>query len=100
MVKKTTKILKKLKREGIKFDSRKKLFTSSKRKPISKMDRYNCGEISYLAQQCTNPKKNKYMGKKDDANGDDKKNTKVFKKRNGKNRQLDKRKRWKVIYCW
>jgi tRNA uridine 5-carbamoylmethylation protein Kti12 len=35
MVRKTTKILKKLNREGIKFDSRKKKFFSSKRKPIS-----------------------------------------------------------------
>jgi hypothetical protein len=38
MVRKTTKMLKKLNREGIKFDSRKKKFFSSKRKPISEMD--------------------------------------------------------------
>jgi hypothetical protein len=42
MVRKTTKMLKKLNREGIKFDSRKKFF-SSKRKPITEMDCYNCG---------------------------------------------------------
>jgi hypothetical protein len=35
MVKKTTKMLKKLNREGIKFDSRKKFFSSSKRKLIN-----------------------------------------------------------------
>jgi hypothetical protein len=43
MVRKTTKMLKKLNRKGIKFDSRKKKFFSSKRKPISEMDYYNCG---------------------------------------------------------
>jgi hypothetical protein len=57
MVKKTTKMLKKLNREGIKFDSRKKFFSSRKRKPISKMDCYNCGELGHLAHQCTNPRK-------------------------------------------
>jgi hypothetical protein len=35
MVKKTTKMLKKLNKSGIKFDGKKKFFTSSKRKPIS-----------------------------------------------------------------
>jgi hypothetical protein len=52
MVRKTTKMLKKLNKEGIKFDSRKKKFFSSKRKPISEMDCYNCGELGHLAHQC------------------------------------------------
>ena len=52
MVRKTTKMLKKLNREGIKFDSRKKKFFSSKRKLISEMDCYNCGELGHLAHQC------------------------------------------------
>ena len=43
MVKKTAKMLKKLNKSGIKFDSKKKFFTSSRRKPISEMDCYNCG---------------------------------------------------------
>ena len=38
IVRKTTKMLKKLNREGIKFVSRKKKFFSSKIKPISEMD--------------------------------------------------------------
>jgi hypothetical protein len=39
MVRKTTKMLKKLNKSGIKFDGKKKkFFTSSKRKPISEMD--------------------------------------------------------------
>ena len=45
MVKKTAKMLKKLNKSGIKFDGKKKFFTSSRRKPISEMDCYNCGEL-------------------------------------------------------
>jgi hypothetical protein len=37
MVRKTTKMLKKLNKSGIKFNSKKKFFTSSKRKHISEM---------------------------------------------------------------
>ena len=48
MVKKTAKLLKKLNKSGIKFDG-KKFFTSSRRKPISEMDCYNCGELGHLA---------------------------------------------------
>jgi hypothetical protein len=49
MVRKTTKILKKLNKSGIKFDGKKKkFFTSSKRKPISEMDCYNCGKLGHL----------------------------------------------------
>ena len=49
MVKKTAKMLKKLNKSGIKFDGKKKFFTSSRRKPISKMDCYNYGELGHLA---------------------------------------------------
>jgi len=35
MVRRTTKMLKKLSKNGVNFDSKKKFFTSSKRKPIS-----------------------------------------------------------------
>jgi hypothetical protein len=80
MVRKTTKTLKKLNREGIKFDSRKKKFFSSKRKPISEMDCYNCGELGHLNHQCNKPNKNKFKGKKDD----EKKEKKFFKKKEGK----------------
>jgi hypothetical protein len=62
MVRKTTKMLKKLNRESIKFDSRKKKFFSSKRKPISEMDHYNCGKLGHLAHQCNKPKENKFKG--------------------------------------
>ena len=83
MVRKTAKMLKKLNKSGIKFDGKKKkFFTSSRRKPISEMDCYNCGELGHLAHQCTKPKKdkfkNKYKGKKDDSSneeGDEKKKT-------------------------
>jgi hypothetical protein len=50
IVRKTTKILKKLNKSGIQFDGKKKkFFTSSKRKPISEMDCYNYGEFGHLA---------------------------------------------------
>ena len=46
MVKKAAKMLNKLNKSGIKFDGKKKkFFTSSRRKPISKMDCFNCGEL-------------------------------------------------------
>ena len=63
MVKKTAKMLKKLNKSGIKFDGKKKFFTSSRRKPISEMDCFNCGELGHLAHQCTKPKKDKFKNK-------------------------------------
>jgi len=56
----STKMLKTLNKNGVNFDSKKKkFFTSSKRKPISKMDCYNCGELGHLSHQCPKPKKDK-----------------------------------------
>ena len=101
MVRKTTKMLKKLNKSGIKFDGKKKkFFTSSRRKPISEMDCYNCGELGHLAHQCTKPKKdkfkNKYKGKKDDSSNeeeDEKKKNKPYKKRDGKKKDFHKKKK-------
>jgi hypothetical protein len=46
MVRKATKMLKKLNKSDIKFDGKKKkFFTSSKRKHISEMDCYNYGDL-------------------------------------------------------
>jgi hypothetical protein len=70
MVRRTTKMLKKLN----KFDGKKKFFTCSRRKPISEMDCYNYGDLDHLAHQCPKPKKDKYKkykGKKDDSSDDD-----------------------------
>jgi hypothetical protein len=72
MVRKTVKMLKKLNKNGVKFDGKKKkFFTSSRRKPISEMDCYNYGELGHLAHQCPKPNKDKYKkkykGKKDDS---------------------------------
>jgi len=65
MVRRTTRMLKKLNKNGVNFDSKKKkkFFISSKRKPISEMDCYNCGELGHLAHQCPKPKKDKYKKK-------------------------------------
>jgi aspartate oxidase len=50
MVRRNAKMLKKLNKNGVKFDGeKKKFFTISKRKAISKMDCYNCGELGHLA---------------------------------------------------
>jgi hypothetical protein len=92
-VKKTTKMLKKLNREGIKYNLRKiKIFTTSKRKSISRMDCYKCGELGHLSHQCTKPKNNKFKGKKNDDSEYEKKEKKFFKKKDGKNMKFHKRK--------
>ena len=101
MVKRTAKMLKKLNKSGIKFDGKKKkFFTSSRRKPISEMDCYNCGELGHLAHQCTKPKKDKFKnknkGKKDDLSNEDeneKKKNKPYKKRDGKKKDFHKKKK-------
>jgi hypothetical protein len=97
MVRKTTKMLNKLNREGIKFDSRKKKFFSSKRKPISEMECYNCGELGRLAHQCNKPKKNKFKGKKHDDSDDEKNKEKKFFKRKASIKDSIKRKMEKHI---
>jgi hypothetical protein len=92
MVKKTTMMLKKLNREGIKIDSRKKFFSSNKRKPISEMDCYNYGEFGHLAHQYTKPKKNKFKGKKDDESEDEKKEKKFLKKKGWQTKEIPQKK--------
>ncbi|XP_066351719.1 uncharacterized protein [Miscanthus floridulus] len=104
MVKKTTKMMKRLNKNGVKFDSKKKMFfTSSKRKPISEMDCYNCGDLGHLAHQCPKPKKDKYKKKykdnKDDSSDEDdkyKKKNKPYKKRDGKKKEYHKKKNGKA----
>ena len=50
MVIRTAKMLKKLNKNGVKFDGKKKkFFTSNRRKPIFEMDCHNCGELGHLA---------------------------------------------------
>jgi hypothetical protein len=99
IVRKTAKMLKKLNKNGVKFDGKKKFFTGSRRKPISEMDCYNCGELGHLAHQCPKPKKDKYKGKKDDSSDDDdddddeKKKNKPYKKKDGKKKEFHKKKK-------
>jgi hypothetical protein len=103
LVRKTAKIMKKLNKSGVKFDLKKKFFTSSKRKPISKMDCYNCGDLGHLAHQCPKPKKDmykkKYKDNKDDSSDEDdkyKKKNKPDKKKDGKKKEYHKKKNGKA----
>jgi hypothetical protein len=103
MVKKITKMLKNLNKSGIMFDGKKKkFFTSSKRKPISEMDCYNCGKLGHLAHQYPKPLKDKYKnknkGKKDDSSDEEekKKKNKPYKKKDGKKEYHKKKKEGKA----
>jgi hypothetical protein len=106
MVRKTTKMLKKLNKSGIKFDGKKKFFTSSKRKLISEMVCYNCGELGHLAHQCPKPPKDKYKnknkgkGKKNESSDeeDEKKKNKSYKKKDGKKKEYHKKKKGGKTY--
>ena len=101
MVRRTVKMLKKLNKNGVKFDGKKKkFFTSNRRKPISEIDCYNCREFGHLAHQCPKPKKDKYKkknkGKKDDSSDEDedeKKKNKPYKKKDGKKNNFHKKKK-------
>jgi len=96
LVRRTTKMLKKINKNGDNFDSKKKkFFTSSKRNPISKMDCYNCGNLGHLAHQCPKPKKDKYKKKnkeQDDSSDDEKNEKKQYKKKGGKKKEYHKKK--------
>jgi hypothetical protein len=105
MVRKTTKMLKNLNKSGIKFDGKKKkFFTSSKRKPISEMDCYNCGELGHLAHQCPKPPQDKYKnknkGKKNNSSDeeDEKKKNNPYKKKDVKKKEFYKKKKGGKAY--
>ena len=91
-------MLKKLNKNGVKFDGKKKkFFTSNRKKPISEMDCYNYGELGHLSHQCPKPKKDKYKkkykDKKDDSSDEDddtKKKNKPYKK-DGKKKDFHKK---------
>ena len=92
-------MLKKLNKNGVKFDGKKKkFFISTKRKPISEMDCYNCEDLGHLAHQCPKPKKDKYKKKYDSSHDDEKKKSKSYKK-DGKKKEYHKKKNVKA-YCW
>ena len=91
--------MKKLNKNGLHFDSKKKFFTSSKRNPISEMDCYNCGELGHLAHQCLIPTKDKYRKKnkeQDDSSDDEKNDKKPYKKKGGKKKEYHKKKNGKA----
>lgn len=75
LMRKTTRMLKKLNKGGYEFDSSKKKFTPINRS-LANVDCFNCGELGHMAHQCTKPKKNKNKSK---SKSDDKKNNKTKK---------------------
>jgi hypothetical protein len=101
MVKKTTKMLKKLNQEDIKLiqerSSSLESRESSSRKWIAIIVER---ELGHLSHQCTKPKKNKFKGKKDDESENKKKEKKFFKKKDGKQKKFHKKKGWESIHCW
>ena len=97
MVRRTAKMIKKLNKNDVKFDGKKKFFTSSRRKHIFEMDCYNYGDLGHLTHQCPKPKKDKYKGKKDDSSDEDeKKRNKPYKKKDGKKKEYHKKKNGKA----
>ena len=102
MVRRITKMLKKLNKSGIKFDGKKKFFTSSRRKPISEMDCYNCGELGHLAHQCIKPKKdkykNKYKYKKDDSSNEEEEKQAIQEERWQEEGVPQEEEKWKGIH--
>jgi hypothetical protein len=49
MVRRTSKMLKNLNKNGVKFNGKKKKFFTSRRKPISEIDCYNYRDLGHLA---------------------------------------------------
>jgi hypothetical protein len=49
MVRRTSKMLKNLNKNGVKFNGKKKKFFTSRRKPISEIDCYNYRNLGHLA---------------------------------------------------
>jgi hypothetical protein len=102
MVRRTSKMLKKLNKNGVKFDGKKKKFSLVEGSPSLKYC-YNCRDLGHLAHQCPKPKKDKfkkkYKGKKDDSSDDDEKKNKPYKKKDGKKKEYHKNKNWQDLYC-
>lgn len=59
LMRRTTRLFKKLNKKGYEFSPKNNKFFSSKKKEISKKDGYNCGELRHLAHQCKKASKKK-----------------------------------------
>jgi hypothetical protein len=90
LVRRNFKMLKKLDKRGVNFDSKKKKFyTCGKKKSIKFMPCYNCGELGHLAHQCPLPDKRKKKNKRKNDESDDDNEKDHKKKHSNKNKKHD-----------
>ena len=90
LVRKTSKLLRKLDKKGVNFDEKKKKFYTTK-KSIKDMDCFNCGKLGHLAHQCPLPDKRKKNKSKEDDSDDE--SEKKHKKHSHKSKKYDKKKK-------
>jgi hypothetical protein len=99
MVKKTTKMLKKLNREGIKFDSRRRNSFPTKESPFLRWIATTVESLAILLINVTSPRRTSSRARKKMTAMMRRRKRDSSRGRMGSKRGSTKRK-WKGIYCW